>query len=244
VYFSGDQEAQASETESSLSSIPPYPEGFPLKAPAVDELNALMQLEFQGQIHVVNAGREHVDWSRLESAAALGMDTETQPVFEKGKLPNPTALVQLATQDECWIFQLLPPFGISKHTQARLQAVLESPEQVKVGVGILEDFRDLSDSHFPLLHCAGAAIDLQNIVKPYDLKQTSLRALVAIFLSRRLSKSQQCSNWGSAKLSPAQIRYAAADAYAALQLLEQMRHIFSGSETWAPAKEVVITDDC
>jgi len=239
--FSGDQEAK--ESESSVSSKTPYPEGFPLQAPKSDDLNALIQLEFKGRVHLVNAAQEDVDWSRLESAPVLGMDTETKPVFEKGVWPNPTALVQLATKDECWIFQLLPPFGVSKRTQDRLQAVLESPKQVKVGVGILEDFRDLSDSHFPSLRSADAVIDLQDIVKPYGLKQTNLRALVAIFLCRRLAKSQQTSNWGSAKLSPGQIWYAAADAWAALQLLEKLRNLFSGSEAWAPAKRVVITDD-
>ena len=38
--------------------LPLYPEGFPRDAPKGEELNALMQLEFRGHVHLVTAALE------------------------------------------------------------------------------------------------------------------------------------------------------------------------------------------
>mmetsp|Transcript_46269 Transcript_46269/g.62846 ORF Transcript_46269/g.62846 Transcript_46269/m.62846 type:complete len:170 (-) Transcript_46269:57-566(-) len=161
------------------------------------------------------------------------MDTETKPVFVKGASPNPTALVQLATQDECWIFQLLAPVGVSDAAKRRLQALLESPSIVKAGVGVESDCRGLRDHCLPGLKCVESVLDLQDIVRPYQLPATGLRALAAMSLCRRIAKSQQCSNWASAKLSRAQLWYAAVDAWAGFRLHEVLRSTFAGSEAWA-----------
>lgn len=221
--------------------LPPYPHGFPLEPPKGDALNAYMQLDFKGTVHLVNRANDMVEWSRLESARVLGMDTETQPAFTKGAPRYATAILQLATEDECWIFQLLSPFGVSNETKERLRALLESPSPVKVGVGIRDDYRELSEFYFPSMEKAAGILDLQDIVRPYRLKSTSLRALAAIFLCRRIAKGQQISNWGNEKLHDKQLWYAAVDAWAGWRLHETLRSLFEGSDLWAPPLSLTIT---
>ncbi|CAE8623252.1 unnamed protein product [Polarella glacialis] len=201
-----------------------------------------MQLDFRGKVHLVTGANEgNVDWTALNSAKVLGFDTETRPVFQKGLMPNPTALIQLATEDEVWIFQLLPVVGVSEVTKKRLQAVLSS-SAVKVGVGLHEDYRDLCRHHFPSMKSASGVVDLQDIVRPYGLRSTGLRALAAMFLCRRIAKAQQMSNWGNAQLTQAQIWYAAVDAWAGWKLYGVMRSLFEESEQWAPPRRLLITD--
>ncbi|CAE8598263.1 unnamed protein product [Polarella glacialis] len=227
--------------------FPSYPEGFLRDAPKGADLNALTQLDFPGKVHLVTGANEgDVDWTALNSAKVLGFDTETRPVFRKGVLPNPTALIQLATEDEVWIFQLLPvssllPVGVSEVTKKRLQAVLQSPA-VKVGVGLNQDICDLCRFHFPSMKSASGVVDLQDIVRPYRLRSTTLRALAAMFLCRRIAKAQQLSNWGNAKLTQGQIRYAAVDAWAGWKLHVVLRSLFEESEQWAPPRSLTITD--
>eukprot|EP00933_Yihiella_yeosuensis_P020849 TRINITY_DN1663_c0_g1_i11.p1 TRINITY_DN1663_c0_g1~~TRINITY_DN1663_c0_g1_i11.p1 ORF type:complete len:292 (-),score=42.79 TRINITY_DN1663_c0_g1_i11:547-1422(-) len=218
-----------------LSALP-FPDGFSRDAPKGDAFNALPKLDFHGEVHLVGKDNEAaLNWTTLESASVLGLDTETKPKFVKGGEPNPTALLQLAVEDECWIFQLLAP--LSDETKARLQALLKSPV-VKAGVGVQDDFRDLCRFHFTTMTSAEGKLDLQDIVKPYGLKRTGLRALSAIFLGRRMLKSQQTSNWASEQLSRKQISYAAVDAWAGWKLHSIMRGLFEGSEKWAPPRTI------
>lgn len=225
-----------------LTNLAPYPEGFPTEAPKGDNLNALIQLEFKGGVNLVNKAKEEVDWEKLESADVLGLDTETQPRFVKGSLPNPTALLQLATEEECWVFQLSEEFGVSNETRQRLQSLLESPKVIKAGVGIRDDIRDLAQFWLPSMRSVPSVIELQDIVRPYGSGHTSLRSLAARFLNRRIAKSQQLSNWGSAQLTARQIWYAAVDAWAGYRLHQTLRSVFEESERWAPLVDLCISD--
>jgi len=237
------QDIEGTATAVTRANQPPYPEGYPREAPKGDALMALLQLEFKGKVHLIcRATETKVDWSRLDNAEVLGMDTETRPNFTKGAAPNPTALLQLATDAECWIFQLLDPVGVSADTRKRLQALLQNPGIIKAGVGIQDDYRDLSSSCLLAMRSAAGVLDLQEIVRPYGLNSTGLRALTAMFLCRRIAKSQQCSDWAQPKLSQSQIYYAAVDAWAGVRLHEILRGVFAGSEAWAPPQRIAITD--
>lgn len=222
---------------------PPFPDGFERDAPKGDALNTLARLDFNGTVHVVTARTESkVRWEALENATVLGFDVETRPVFLKGAPPNPPALLQLCSEDECWLFQLLQPAGVSSATLQRLRRLLEAPAIVKAGVGVIDDYKALARFHFPAMRGAGGVLDLQEIVRPYSLRSTALRSLTAIFLCRRLDKSEQLSDWQRADLSQAQLWYAAADAWAGLRLHKVLRSVFDGSEAWAPPRELTIAD--
>ena len=56
-------------------------------------------------------------------------------------------------------------------------------------------------------------MDLQRLAPNFDIQEKSVRKMAAIILGRRVSKSQQLSNWESSHLSEAQLKYAAIDAW-------------------------------
>ena len=56
-------------------------------------------------------------------------------------------------------------------------------------------------------------VDLQRLAPNFDIQEKSVRKMAAIILGRRVSKSQQLSNWEAERLSDAQCLYAATDAW-------------------------------
>jgi hypothetical protein len=69
-----------------------------------DELAELETEVYDGKIHVIDRADQVSDAvGKLSTADALGFDTETKPSFKKGKT-NKVALLQLATEDECYLF--------------------------------------------------------------------------------------------------------------------------------------------
>ena len=107
-----------------------------------DEINALPLCHYEGPVQVI---RTLEDWKSalpdLRSADLLGFDTETRPSFRKGRRNSP-ALIQLATANAVYLVQLaFLPFG------PHIVEVLANPDQVKAGVGIRDDMRDLARLH-------------------------------------------------------------------------------------------------
>ena len=104
-----------------------------------DEINALPLYHYEGPVYLVRTPQE---WESalpdLRTADLLGFDTETRPSFHKGKRNDP-ALVQLATEAAVYLVQLVClPFG------PHLASILANPEQIKVGVAIQDDMRELA----------------------------------------------------------------------------------------------------
>ena len=65
-------------------------------------------------------------------------------------------------------------------------------------------------------------IELKEITQKAEIEDFSLVKLSAIILGYRISKAQQLSNWNREKLSEAQIRYAATDAWLCLKILNKL----------------------
>ena len=167
-----------------------------------------------GQIQVVSTpGQASAALQELAGATALGFDTESKPTFAKNELSAGPHIVQLATLHKAWIFQL--------EDAACRQAVgqlLESPGIIKAGFG-------LGDDRKRIVHKLG--VDLQGVLdlnavfrdKGYR-KDMGVRGAVAVVFNKRFIKSKKAatSNWANAKLTEAQIIYAANDAYAAIRV--------------------------
>ena len=167
-----------------------------------------------GQIQVVSTpGQASAALQELAGATALGFDTESKPTFAKNELSAGPHIVQLATLDKAWIFQL--------EDAACRQAVgqlLESPGIIKAGFG-------LGDDRKRIVHKLG--VDLQGVLdlnavfrdKGYR-KDMGVRGAVAVVFNKRFIKSKKAatSNWANAKLTEAQTIYAANDAYAAMRV--------------------------
>lgn len=147
----------------------------------------------------------------LAGETLLGFDTETRPTFvsNNGK-PHRTSLLQLATDNMVFLFRL-PFCGIN----SGLMGLLSNQEVTKVGVAVRDDIKGLLT--YRSFSPAGF-IDLQSMAEPLGVKEKSLRKLAAIFLTLRLSKGQQLSNWDKRVLSSAQQKYAALDAWACREI--------------------------
>lgn len=139
----------------------------------------------------------------------VGLDTETRPSFAKGEHHLP-CLVQAATARAVYLFQLsrLDVFPA-------LVELLAKPEIVKVGVGLAHDLRQLK-LVFPFT--VESALDLGVVARRRGLGQTGVRNLAGMFLGFRVPKGNRTSNWAAPRLSPAQINYAATDAWVCREL--------------------------
>jgi ribonuclease D len=144
---------------------------------------------------------------RQESIA--GFDTETRPAFHKGQSYLP-CLAQVATAQAVYLFRLE-----QNDFSAELAELLASPGIVKSGISIADDLRQLK-LLFPFE--AKRVVDPGSIAIRHGLTQTGLRNLAAIFLGFRIPKGNRTSNWAAQRLNPAQVSYAATDAWACREL--------------------------
>jgi len=175
-----------------------------------DDLASLPIRRYEGTVSLVATAKE------LEQARAdfrqervVGFDTETRPSFRKGESHLP-CLVQAATAQAVYLFQLsrLDVFPA-------LVELLAKRDTVKAGVGLAHDLRQLK-LVFPFT--VNNVLDLGVAARRRGLGQTGVRNLAGILLGFRIPKGNRTSNWAAPHLSPAQITYAATDAWASREL--------------------------
>ena len=174
----------------------------------------LPQVLFEGRIEVVfseaQAGRAV---RYLMKQPILGFDTETKPSFKKGEV-NEVALLQVSTPEICFLFRL-NQMGLP----ACLLQLLCDTKITKVGLSISEDLNKLRVyRNFK----AGQFVELQNFVTEFGIEDKGLRKLYANVFGQKISKRQQLSNWEADVLTDAQKVYAATDAWACIQLYQEL----------------------
>jgi ribonuclease D len=175
-----------------------------------DEINGCPIKRWNGRTSVIRNKDDLVTAvDRLAGHNLLGFDTETRPAYTKGESYLPSIL-QLASNDEVFIFQL-KHLGLAKP----LREILADAAIIKAGVSLDYDIRELKKlSHFK----AAGFMDLGNLAKKAGIKNHGLRGLAAVFLSIRISKGAQTSNWSKDVLTRQQIQYAATDAWVGRKL--------------------------
>ena len=179
-----------------------------------EDINALPIRAYEGEIRLIRDEETLTDaLEYLRREKLLGFDTETRPIFTKGKT-CPPALLQLAAHDCVYLVQLRHlPFD------ARLADLLADPGVIKAGVAVRDDMLALERLH-PFV--PAGAVDLAVLARARGMKAQGLRNLAANLLGFRISKSAQCSNWEKDELSPQQIRYAATDAWVGRELYARL----------------------
>ncbi len=172
-----------------------------------EELEALPIAEFDGEIFLISSIDEtyYDAIEYLKSQKIIGFDTETKPTFVANSKRNMVALLQLSGKDRAYIFRL-NLIGLP----IELQKILSTTKIIKVGAAIHDDIKSLQFYH---KFTQKSFVDLQSIVSNWGIQDKSVRKLAGIILGVRVSKSQQLSNWEATELSPAQISYAAIDAW-------------------------------
>lgn len=171
------------------------------------EIENMPQGVFPGKIHVIEkTGLEYAKAiAYLMTQKVIGFDTETRPVFTPGHRHHHVALLQLSGADRAFLFRL------NKIGMRRMMCtILSNPSIVKVGAAVHDDLRGLQYHH---KFVPRNFVDLQKIGYLWGIRDKSVKKMSAIILGRRISKTQQLSNWEAEKLSQAQEMYAATDAW-------------------------------
>ena len=169
---------------------------------------------FPGRIFVIQDEREAdkaVDY--LLSCDIMGVDTETKPSFKRGQM-HKVALLQVSTKDTCFLFRLnfigMPPSIIR---------LLSNTTVPMVGLSWHDDICSL---HRRCDFKPGLFIDIQNLVGKLGIEDLSLQKLYANIFGQKISKRQRLTNWEADVLNEAQKRYAATDAWACINLYQEI----------------------
>lgn len=180
-----------------------------------EAINGLERALFQGRIEVVQSLYEAERAVKyLLSQPILGFDTETKPQFQRGHT-SLVALLQVSSKDVCFLFRL-NVLGLPDCIKRLLS---DEGETLKIGLSWHDDLcglRRRGEFH------PGTFIEIQQIAKDMGLHDLSLQKLYANFMGKRISKTQRLSNWEADRLTDAQKQYAATDAWACIQLYEEM----------------------
>ena len=170
--------------------------------------------QFEGPVIIVDKPEQvHEAVLYLRKQSIIGVDTESRPSFKHGER-HPTALVQIATEERCYLFRLTH-IGMPEE----LVTIFADPKIRKVGLAFKDDIIGLRRRHnFTPKNC----IDLQKIVAQYGILDLGLQKIFGICFGKKISKTQQLTNWEAPHLTAEQARYASTDAWATLLIYKNL----------------------
>jgi ribonuclease D len=181
------------------------------------DITLLPKAEFKGKIFIIISEKESDKAVQfLLKQKILGIDTETRPSFRRGQHYK-VALLQVSTHDTCFLFRL-NRIGITDS----IKKLLEDCNTIKVGLSLKDDLRSLSERED---FVPGMFIDIQNEVKEIGIQDLSLQKIYANLFGMKITKNQQLTNWEADALTEAQKTYAATDAWACIQIYEEIKRL-------------------
>jgi ribonuclease D len=153
----------------------------------------------------------------LAKAQAWGFDTESKPTFKVGETSDGPHVLQLATAERAWVFQLHDPAccNVAAH-------LLTLPNIAKAGFGLGDDKKRIVQK---LGVEPAHVVELNTLFRARGYrKDMGVKAAVAVLFGQRFIKSKKAStsNWANERLSESQLIYAANDAYAAYGVWEAL----------------------
>lgn len=155
--------------------------------------------------------------NEIFSAGVGGFDTEARPTFRAGETSDGPHVVQFALTDKAFIFQLH-----RSECEEVVSDLIASEEVLKVGFGLKNDHGQIRNRlGITLKH----VLDLDQVFRKQGYRgQIGVRGAMGALLKQgfKKSKSITTSNWAKPELRPAQLLYAANDAYAALKIMEAL----------------------
>lgn len=179
-----------------------------------NKINTLPQELFSGKIVVIQSESEAekaVDY--LLKSDIMGVDTETRPTFKKGQM-HKVALLQVSTKDICFLFRL--------NFIGMPESVIKLLSNTTVPMIGLSWHDDICSLHRRTDFKPGLFIDIQDIVKRIGIEDLSLQKLYANIFGKKISKRQRLTNWEADVLNDKQKRYAATDAWACINLYQEI----------------------
>lgn len=153
----------------------------------------------------------------LAGTGAWGFDTESKPTFVRDEASDGPHIVQLATLEQAWVFQLHDP-----GCRARVAELLAWRGVTKAGFGLGDDTKRIE-------HKLGVrpadVLELNTVFRQQGYrKDMGVKGAVAVLFNKRFIKSKKAatSNWANPQLSQSQLVYAANDAWAALRVFNAL----------------------
>jgi ribonuclease D len=171
------------------------------------------------QISLVSTpGDARLACAELARAPVLGFDTESKPTFFKDQVSEGPHIVQLASAERAWVFQLH-----DMECRALVGQLLSTRGVIKAGFGLGDDRKRI---------IAKLGVEPVDVLELNTLfrergyrKDMGVKGAVAVLFNQCFIKSKKAatSNWSNPRLTEAQLVYAANDAYAAFRVCEVLQ---------------------
>jgi ribonuclease D len=184
---------------------------------AIEAMETFERLGMDQICWVASARQAEQAWVELQAEPVLGFDTESKPTFVRHEASQGPHIVQLATERTGYVFALHEPESLRAAA-----ALLSAPQILKVGFGLGDDRKRIVAKLGIEPH---GVIDLNHVFHQRGWrKDIGVKAAVAVMYQRRFLKSKKAatSNWAAPQLTPAQLVYAANDAWAALRVYQAL----------------------
>jgi len=155
--------------------------------------------------------------AELAASAHWGFDTESKPTFLKNEVSEGPHIVQLATLDKAWVFQLH-----DNRCRTLVAELLALRGVTKAGFGLGDDRKRISSK---LGVEPADVLELNTVFRQQGYrKDMGVKGAVAVLFNQRFIKSKKAttSNWANPRLTEAQLIYAANDAYAAIRVFHAL----------------------
>lgn len=186
---------------------------FPLSITKAEIMNLPLE-SYEGKVVLASSDSHIVEaLTEIAESPVVGFDTEARPTFRKGQIRN-VSLIQVATDNKVFLLRIMKT-GLTDE----LIAFLENENQLKVGIGLEDDYNLLRRLRG---FRPRGFLDLNPKLKELGAKSIGARNLAAMILEIRISKSAQTSNWENEKLTQKQIRYAATDAWICREIFDKL----------------------
>jgi ribonuclease D len=150
-------------------------------------------------------------------ASVWGFDTESKPTFIKDQVSDGPHVAQFATPEHAWVFQLHNP-----EVKATVAALLATPHITKAGFGLGDDRKRIQQR---LGVDPPQLLDINTVFRERGYrKELGVKGAVAVLFGQQFAKSKKAatSNWAVRELSPAQVVYAANDAWGAAMVMQAL----------------------
>lgn len=190
------------------------PAAIPVPALSKSEINLLPLRKYEGPVEVIGGDdRLRAIMPELHAEKVLGFDIEVRPTFKSGD-HFPPALVQLAGKGKVYLVQLKKIKALHLLGELFADALV-----VKAGVAVQGDIDKL---HEVMRFVPRGFVELGKMATKAGIKANGVRTIAAQLLGFRVSKGAQCSNWERAALAPAQVIYAATDAWVCREIFMEL----------------------
>lgn len=153
----------------------------------------------------------------LAANAHWGFDTESKPTFRKDEVSDGPHIVQLATLEKAWVFQLH-----DRDCRAMVAELLALRGVTKAGFGLGDDRKRITSK---LGVEPADVLELNTVFRQQGYrKEMGVKGAVAVLFNQRFIKSKKAttSNWANPRLTEAQLIYAANDAWAAIRVFHAL----------------------